>query len=347
MNEPRKITANVYVYDPLDRLVNAHSTQRFYKGTRIASEIQGERRTCFFEHEATPLAELHPGDVVTLLATDQQRSVLHGVSHAISQPQSYAPYGHRPTTNGLLNVLGFNGERPDPVTGHYLLGQGHRSYNPILMRFNSPDSLSPFDEGGINSYAYCLGDPINYIDPTGTNSIFSLISDGLDLFRSRITRAYYKNSGKLRVKASSPLANVESAPRTIAGEDVVLKWNIKHSKTSIKTISKKSDLGILEQPGRVNKYVLNKDNTLVVGSIADDMDESIVPSHASIIKYAATHDNVSREVVSAGYIIRSDDGYIVTNHSGHYMPKPKRTTLTKFKLRALGVRASSENIDFT
>ncbi|WP_434674283.1 RHS repeat-associated core domain-containing protein [Pseudomonas sp. R1-15] len=347
MNEPRKITANVYVYDPLDRLVNAHSTQRFYKGTRIATEIQGERRTCFFEHEATPLAELHPGDVVSLLATDQQRSVLHGVSHAISQPQSYAPYGHRPKTNGLLNVLGFNGERPDPVTGHYLLGQGHRSYNPILMRFNSPDSLSPFDEGGINSYAYCSGDPINYIDPTGTNSIFSLISDGLNLFRNRTTRAYYKSSGKLRARASSSLANVESAPRTIAGEDVVLKWNIKYSKTSIKTISKKSDLGILEQPGRVNKYVLNKDNTLVVGSIADDMDESIVPSHASIIKYAATHDNVSREVVSAGYIIRSDDGYIVTNHSGHYMPKPKRTTLAKFKLRALGVRASSENVDFT
>jgi RHS repeat-associated protein len=347
MNALGNTTANVYFYDPLDRLVNAHSTQRFYNGTRIATEIQGERRICFFEHEAKPLAELHPGDAVTLLATDQQKSVLHSVGRAVSQPQSYAPYGHRPTTDGLLNVLGFNGERPDPVTGHYLLGQGHRSYNPILMRFNSPDTLSPFGEGGINSYAYCSGDPINYVDPTGSNSIFSLIADGLNLVKNRISRAYYKNSGKLRVGASSPLANVESAPRTIAGEDVVLKWNMKYNKTSIKTISKKSDLGFLEQPGRVNKYVLNKDNALVIGSIADDMDESIVPSHASIIKYAATHDNVSGDVVSAGYIIRSHEGYIVTNHSGHYMPKPKRTTLAKFKLRALGVRASAENIDFT
>jgi hypothetical protein len=35
------------------------------------------------------------------------------------------------------------------------------------MRFNSPDSLSPFGEGGLNAYAYCIGDPINRRDPTG------------------------------------------------------------------------------------------------------------------------------------------------------------------------------------
>jgi RHS repeat-associated protein len=62
---------------------------------------------------------------------------------------------------------GFNGEHPDPLTGHYPLGNGYRSYNPVLMRFNSPDSLSPFDEGGINGYAYCTGDPVNRGDSTG------------------------------------------------------------------------------------------------------------------------------------------------------------------------------------
>ncbi|EGH65727.1 hypothetical protein PSYAC_12586, partial [Pseudomonas syringae pv. actinidiae str. M302091] len=58
-------------------------------------------------------------------------------------------------------------ERVDPVTGHYLLGNGYRAFNPMLMRFNSPDSLSPFGEGGLNAYAYCAGDPVNRVDPSG------------------------------------------------------------------------------------------------------------------------------------------------------------------------------------
>jgi hypothetical protein len=35
------------------------------------------------------------------------------------------------------------------------------------MRFNAPDSLSPFHAGGLNPYGYCKCDPINGTDPTG------------------------------------------------------------------------------------------------------------------------------------------------------------------------------------
>ena len=67
----------------------------------------------------------------------------------------------------LSSVLGFNGERTDPVLGGYHLGNGYRLYSPSLRRFTSPDSMSPFGQGGINPYAYCEGDPINNTDPTG------------------------------------------------------------------------------------------------------------------------------------------------------------------------------------
>jgi RHS repeat-associated protein len=102
-----------------------------------------------------------------LLATDQQRSVLNVLDVARPHSMTYTPYGHRPAENGLLSLLGFNGERPDSVTGCYLLGNGYRAFNPVLMRFISPDSWSPFGEGGLNAYAYCVGDPVNREDSTG------------------------------------------------------------------------------------------------------------------------------------------------------------------------------------
>lgn len=79
----------------------------------------------------------------------------------------YTPYGHQPDHSRLISLLGFNGEYCETQTGHYLLGGGHRAFNPVLMRFNSPDPMSPFEEGGINAYAYCKNDPINWNDPSG------------------------------------------------------------------------------------------------------------------------------------------------------------------------------------
>jgi RHS repeat-associated protein len=160
-----------YRYDALDRLAAATplaeaSVQRVYQKNRLSVEIQGavHRRVMQFDHHV--LAEQRAAETV-LPATDLQRSVLHSVDAQGRQGIAYSPYGHRPSGRDVFSLLGFTGERPDPVTGHYPLGKGYRSYNPVLMRFNQPDSLSPFGEGGVNAYAYCQGDPVNWSDPTG------------------------------------------------------------------------------------------------------------------------------------------------------------------------------------
>lgn len=49
-----------------------------------------------------------------------------------------------------------------------MLGNGNRVFSPWLMKFQSPDDLSPFEQGGLNAYAYCEGDPVNYLDSTGS-----------------------------------------------------------------------------------------------------------------------------------------------------------------------------------
>ncbi|HHH1655707.1 TPA: RHS repeat-associated core domain-containing protein [Yersinia enterocolitica] len=82
-------------------------------------------------------------------------------------------------TTAPASVLGFNGERIDPILGSYHLGNGYRMYSPELRRFTAPDSQSPFGQGGINPYAYCAGDPINRTDPTGHVSVIGGIFNGV------------------------------------------------------------------------------------------------------------------------------------------------------------------------
>lgn len=118
-----------------------------------------------------------PSRKTILLATDQQQSVLNALAANQLSPTAYTPYGHRPRENGLLSLLGFNGELLDRVTGHYHLGKGYRQFNPVLMRFNSPDSWSPFGKGGLNAYGYCSGDPVNQNDPSGHYKVPTLIFD--------------------------------------------------------------------------------------------------------------------------------------------------------------------------
>jgi RHS repeat-associated protein len=166
-----------YCYDALDRLIDhgltdAPPLQRFYCKNRLTTEIQGALRQTLFQQGDWLLAQQTQQGIehdTALLATDLQRSVLNTLKTNQAQPIAYAPYGHRRFISGWLSLMGFNGERPDPLTGHYLLGNGYRAFNPVLMRFNSPDSWSPFGKGGLNAYAYCVGDPINHLDFTGHN----------------------------------------------------------------------------------------------------------------------------------------------------------------------------------
>ncbi|EJM87665.1 RHS repeat-associated core domain-containing protein [Pseudomonas sp. GM60] len=217
MQSPCETELCQYHYDALDQLIAnvvpcKPLHKRFYCKSHLATEIQGANRYSMFQHGDQLLAQQQSeGDApdATLLATDQQRSVLHTLkANHPRQPIAYTPYGHHRPGNGLLSLLGFNGERPDPVTGHYLLGNGYRAFNPILMRFNSPDNWSPFGRGGLNSYAYCLGDPTNRRDPSGHNGLLAFVKahisqgNSIDTFLKRPTMVMQNhNPAKQALKA--------------------------------------------------------------------------------------------------------------------------------------------------
>ena len=84
---------------------------------------------------------------------------------------TYSPYGHS-TSLTPSALIRYNAEYWNRELQIYHLGLGHRPYKPSVMRFISPDRLSPFERGGINTYSYCSGDPINYSDPSGRARLF-------------------------------------------------------------------------------------------------------------------------------------------------------------------------------
>lgn len=176
-----------YHYDARDRLVELSGpagslAQRFYHEGRVINEINGkDLRTCW-RQSGLLLGEQRSDVGVQQIGTDLQQSVLTFVAGTQRSEIAYSPYGFRPAEGGVFSLAGFNGEQLDPLTGLYLLGNGYRAYSPTLMRFLSPDNLSPFGAGGLNPYAYCLGDPINRVDPTGHVSWQSVLGVGLSMF---------------------------------------------------------------------------------------------------------------------------------------------------------------------
>lgn len=122
----------------------------------------------FFRHQAIAMAEQQKHETYTpslLLAVDQQKTVVGANSSACTS--TYTSYGYSRLFTNHYSLLGFTGQPRQVLTELYYLGEGYRMYNPVSMRFMSPDNYSPFGSGGINAYAYCSGDPINYSDPTG------------------------------------------------------------------------------------------------------------------------------------------------------------------------------------
>nr|WP_233174455.1 RHS repeat-associated core domain-containing protein [Elizabethkingia sp. ASV34] len=164
-----------YKYNALDELVRINDKNLYYNGDKIVSKRTKTSKI----HYINDLSYEHvERGKITLLGKDQNGSVIATFDSEKKEIKfhNYTPYGYT-DPQGL--ELGYNGELIDQGTGAYNLGKGYRAYNPILRRFNCPDSMSPFDGGGINPYTYCNNNPVMYTDPSGHLSGWAWTSIGL------------------------------------------------------------------------------------------------------------------------------------------------------------------------
>jgi RHS repeat-associated protein len=194
VSEPGSDGSRFYGYDGGDQLSASGSDtereQQFYRnGTPVNSVGAAQSRT-YVSADGVTLAERQEGarPKSLLLAGDYSGSVLREVDGREVSEIAYTAYGYRDAAQPVASRPGYNGEVRDE-TGWYLLGNGYRAFNPRLMRFHSPDSWSPFGDGGVNAYAYCLGDPVSFTDPTG----HSAFGDFLRFFRTTTASPGYEH----------------------------------------------------------------------------------------------------------------------------------------------------------
>lgn len=176
------------------------TSQIFYQNKQTHTVTTGQQQRSIFRGLTATLAQHQLGarTSCSLLATDINASVVIASDMISIEKHSYSAYGISATIPSSQSLLGYNGEHLS-LRNLYLLGNGRRPFSPAIMRFLSPDGISPFGKGGMNCYAYCSNDPINYTDPSGhmqkaqdtalplTQQLYKILSQRKELEAKEVT----------------------------------------------------------------------------------------------------------------------------------------------------------------
>ena len=104
----------------------------------------------------------HLGSIVGVVGADDQWV----------EASSYNPYGGRILLQNAASTgfrEHFTGKEDQKVDfGIDYTDFGARLYSPVIRRWATPDPKSE-DRYGVSPYAYCAGDPVNFVDPDGND----------------------------------------------------------------------------------------------------------------------------------------------------------------------------------
>ncbi len=96
--------------------------------------------------------------------------------------QTYEPFGSKRnlicTPDNQDLVYSFTDQEWDSETGLY--NYDARLYDPVIGQFIMADTIVPdwFNPQSLNRYAYCLNNPVRYVDPSGHDSLEAEVGYG-------------------------------------------------------------------------------------------------------------------------------------------------------------------------
>jgi RHS repeat-associated protein len=158
-----------YTYDALSRrtskTVDGVTTEFVWAGGTMIAEKQGTTIRRYFYDGLTPIL-MEEGGQTYQFQTDHlstPRQMTDTLDNVVWTARLDA-YGKVTNETGtVVNNLRFPGQYHDRETGLYY--NWHRYYSPELGRYITSDPIGL--EGGLNTYAYVGGDPVNAVDPMG------------------------------------------------------------------------------------------------------------------------------------------------------------------------------------
>jgi RHS repeat-associated protein len=158
-----------YAYNGLGQRVtkSGAATAAYLLGDdRIDAEVLSDG-SATYAHGVAGLVSENRGGTTRVYHSDALSSVraLTNISGTVTDSRSTDAFGGVVTTTGTtatpFGFAGGHGYQQDSETG--LMRLGHRMYDSSTGRFISRDPI----QDGYNWYAYCNGDPVNVIDPSG------------------------------------------------------------------------------------------------------------------------------------------------------------------------------------
>ena len=158
-------TEAIYKYDPIGRreskTVNGKTTTHRWDGSNIVSEA-GENPTVYYMGINLIAQKDNAGISYYQYNAHGDITGLENTKTKMLTRYEYDAFGGSKEVTGT--VYGYNGQYTDKETG--LIYLRNRYYDPETGRFTQEDPVMD----GLNWYAYCGNNPVNFFDPSGLES---------------------------------------------------------------------------------------------------------------------------------------------------------------------------------